>query len=342
MVLWHLMPWLISLSDPANIGRENWRQTVQDASKTCEHFAIMNHDHLRILIEVAQQRSFSAVAKRRDMDPSAVSRIVQAIEKELGVRLFQRSTRQVALTEAGSLYLARVSHLLEELDAASDELKSSETQPKGTLRVTASVAFGQSCLIPLVPGFLKAHPGISLELLLTDINVDLISERVDLALRVSPRMAQDMIRVKWFESDYRLCAAPGYFSRENIPDSLDELSAHHYVLFGYPQPQSVWRIQDKSGSEQKVTVNAAVVASNGLAQLDLAIAGVGPALMPYWLAGPALKSGKLIEWFSDYSVNPLGFEGAAWILYPNRSFLPAKTRLFIDYLKRTKPELSWT
>lgn len=105
----------------------------------------MNHKHLRLVVEIARQGNFSSVAKLHDLDPSSVSRIVQSVERELGVRLFQRSARHVSLTEAGAAYVARVAHLLEELDDAGETIKSMESRPSGILRITASVAFGQSC-----------------------------------------------------------------------------------------------------------------------------------------------------------------------------------------------------
>ena len=300
----------------------------------------MNHDHLRVLVEVAQLGSFSRVAKQRDLDPSAVSRIVQTVERDLGLRLFHRSTRQVALTEAGAQYLSRIARLLEEFDAAAEELKSMEEELKGTLKVTASVAFGQACLVPLVPEFMRAHPDINVELLLTDDNVDLIAERIDLALRISPRMAQDMVRVKWFDATYKLCATPEYLLRSAPLNTIDDLSAHRFVLFGYPQPQSLWHIQAAQGEDHKTPVRGAIIASNGLAQLELTLASVGAALMPAWLAGPALQSGSLVERLAEHSLIPSDFEGTAWMLYPNRIFLPAKTRALINFLAERKPSTS--
>ncbi|MGF6113394.1 LysR substrate-binding domain-containing protein [Pseudomonas frederiksbergensis] len=292
----------------------------------------MNHEHLRVLVEIARLGSFSEVAKQRDLDPSAVSRIVQSVERHLGVRLFQRSTRQVSLTEAGSTYLSRIAHLLEELDAASDEVKSTEQKPSGILKVTASVAFGQACLVPLVPEFIEMYPDVQLELLLTDTNVDLIAERVDLALRVSPHMAQDMVRLKWFDAAYTVCAAPSYI-RNHLPIStVEDLVSHRHVLFGYPQPQSLWVVKDEHGVEQRISAKAAIVSSSGLAQRELTISGVGPALMPIWLAAPALQSGALIELLPHCSITPSNFSGTAWLLYPNRKFLPSKTRVLLDFL----------
>jgi DNA-binding transcriptional LysR family regulator len=299
----------------------------------------MNHDHLRMLVEVAQQGSFSAVAKLHDLDPSSISRIVQSVERELGARLFQRSTRHVTLTEAGDAYLTRVSHLLEELDSASDALKSLEHHPSGTLRVTASVAFGQTCLVSLMPEFARLYPEIQLELIFTDANLDMVSDRIDLALRLSPRVAQDMVRVKWFDASYKVCASPEYLSRHSPIKEPSDLSHHRCVLFGHPHAQSGWLVHSPSGAVENVSVPAAMIASNGLAQRELALAGVGPALMPTWLSASQIASRQLVDIFPEYTITPGDFEGAAWLLYPSRTFLPAKTRAILDFLlSRTKPE----
>jgi DNA-binding transcriptional LysR family regulator len=295
-------------------------------------FAFMNLEYLRIAIEISQQGNFSAVAKLRNMDPSVVSRIVQTLERDLGARIFQRSARHVTLTEAGGRYLNRILPLVDALDSARDEIKSLEKQPKGVLRITASVAFGQVCLVPLVPAFSRAYPEVELELFLTDTNLDLISERIDIALRLSPHMAQDMIRVKWFNSSYVVCASPTYLKQQKPLREIADLQEHRFVLFGLPNPQANWVVRAVAGDIQHVAVSAAVVASNGLAQRDLVLSGIGPALMPIWLASSGLEDGSLVQVLPDLAITPNHFEGAAWILYPNRSFLPAKTRAMVDFL----------
>lgn len=150
-------------------------------------------------------------------------------------------------------------------------------------------------------------------------------------------MAQDMVRVKWFDSVYKLCASPDYLRNTPALRTLDDLKLHRCVLFGYPQPQSLWSIQDEQDTDHKVSVTPAIVSSTGLAQLELTIAGVGLGLMPNWLASPALESGALVEVLPECTITPTDFEGAAWLLYPNRSFLPAKTRVLVDFLLAHMP-----
>jgi DNA-binding transcriptional LysR family regulator len=301
----------------------------------------VNHDHLRILLEIARHGNFSGVAKQRNVDPSSISRVVRAVESELGVRLFHRTTRHVTLTEAGAAYLTQVSDLLDAIDAAGDRIKELGANVGGTLRVTASVAFGQACLVPLLPEFLAAWPNIQLELILADANLDIVAERIDLALRLSPRMDRNFVRVKWFDSAYKVCASPHYIARHDAIRSPADLSQHLCVLFGLPNPQADWLIHDSAGTIAHVNVKPRVCVSNGLAQRELVLAGTGPALLPAWLVAADLAAGRLVDLLPDHAAAPSDFDGAAWLLYPNRTLLPAKTRALIEFLKsRAKPEWS--
>jgi DNA-binding transcriptional LysR family regulator len=301
----------------------------------------MKHEHLRIILEVARHGTFSTVARQRNLDPSSISRIVQSAERELGVRLFQRSTRHVVLTEAGDAYLSHVSRLLEELDSASDSVREFAQRPKGTLRVTASVAFGQACVVPLLPEFLALYPDIRVELMLADGNLDMITERIDLAVRLSPHMGNDLVRVKWFDACYRICASPEYLRRCGSIRSPDKLHSHKCVLFGLPNPQSEWWITEESGRIQRVEMTPVATVSNGLAQRELTLAGVGPALMPIWLIADDLAAGRLVEILPGLDVVPANFDGGAWLLYPGRTFLPVKTRTMVDFLL-SKAKQQWS
>ncbi len=269
-------------------------------------------------------------------DPSSVSRAMAGLEAELGLRLFQRSTRRLALTEAGALYLARVEAAVDEVERAREEaLAVSAGGPAGTLRLTASVAFGQRCLVPLIPEFRALYPALGVELLLTDANLDLVAERVDLAVRLGPPVEAEVVGTKLFDTRYRVCAAPAYLARAGAVRVPDGLRDRRCLLFDLPGFRSQWRFRDGgSGGVQAVPVSGDVVASNALALRDLALAGVGPALLADWLAGEDLARGRLVDLFPGHRVTATSFETAAWLLYPSRSFLPNKVRVAMDFLKR--------
>jgi DNA-binding transcriptional LysR family regulator len=293
----------------------------------------MDIESLRLFVEVARRGNFAAVARDRDVDPSSVSRSVALLEDELGVRLFQRSTRRVALTEAGDIYLARVVALVDELDQARDEARGVSSGPAGTLRMTASVGFGYTLLTPLLPEFRARYPGVKLELLLTDAVLDLVTERVDLAIRLGNYSGADYIATKLFDAQYRVCASPAYIKKRNAPKVPQELQQHSCLLFALPDYRTRWLFRDKQGGVEEVPVNGEVMIQNSLALRACALAGMGPALLANWLIDADLAQETLVDLFPDYRVTATDFDTAVWMLYPSRSHLPNKVRVMIDFLK---------
>ena len=172
----------------------------------------MDIETLRLFIQVARRGSFATVAGNRCTDQSSVSRTIAALEDELQVRLLQRSTRQMTLTEAGAAYLARLEPLIEDLDHARDEALAASARPIGTIRLTASVAFGQKCIAPLLPKLRESCPDLGIDLILTDANLDLVSAGVDLAIRLSPARDSSLVGTKLIETRYRVCASPAYLA----------------------------------------------------------------------------------------------------------------------------------
>lgn len=163
-----------------------------------------------VFVEVARHGSFAAAAKDRDIAPSSVSRAVAALEAELGVRLLQRTTRTMALTEAGHLYLNYIEPLIEELARARDAAASTAARPRGTLRITASATFGQMRIVPLLREFRSLYPELKIEGLFTDQNLDLVADRIDLAVKLAPAIEGDLIASKLMDIEYRVVASPSY------------------------------------------------------------------------------------------------------------------------------------
>lgn len=293
----------------------------------------MDLDDLNLVVAVARAGSFAAVARSRELDPSSVSRAVAAVEQRLGLRLFQRTTRRLSLTEAGEAYLTRVQPLLEELDQARDAAQATRHGPLGTLRVTASVTFGQRCLVPLLPEFRRVFPQLGLELLLTDANLDLVAERVDLAIRLGPAPTGDLIGRKLFDTHYRVCAGASYM-RGDLPAEPGDLARHDCLLFLLPDFRGRWRFRDAGGLVTEVPVRGEVAISNAMALRDCALAGLGPALLADWLIDEDLARGALVDLFPAYEVTATDFATAAWLLYPSRRFLPRKVVLASEFLQR--------
>jgi DNA-binding transcriptional LysR family regulator len=266
-----------------------------------------------------------------------VSRALAALEAELGFRLFQRSTRKVALTEAGAAYLARIDGLLGGLDAAREEARAVVEGPSGTLRMTASVAFGARMIVPLIGEFRDKYPGVKLELLLADDNVDLITERIDIAIRLAPSYRGDVVGVRALETRYRVCATPGYLAGAAALQHPRDLASHRCLLFSLPQYRGRWLFRQRKGKVEGVPVDGDIVISNALALFAATLQGLGPALLPDWLIHRELSDGRLVDVFPTFEAAATDFSTAAWLLYASRRQLPPKTRAAIDFFRARLP-----
>jgi len=295
----------------------------------------MDDQLLRTTLLVARTGSFAAAARETDVDPSSVSRQVAALEAALGVRIFERTTRRLDLTEAGRLYLDRATPALEAMDEAADAARDVMSEPSGMLRVTTSVAFGERWLIPRLVTFREAFPRIDLDLVLTDAVTDLAGEGVDLAIRLGacPETGS-MVAAKLFDTPYRVVAAPNYLYRVGKPKSPEDLAEYDGLLFRLPGFRNAWhfrRVQD--GKTGEALPRPALTISNALALRRAALEGLGVALMADWTVGEDIASGALIDLFPDYDVSAGQFESAAWIIYLSRAYVPARLRAFIEHLR---------
>ncbi|MGL5874448.1 MAG: LysR family transcriptional regulator [Xenococcaceae cyanobacterium] len=289
---------------------------------------------LQIFVEVVRQGSFAAVARDRNIDPSSVSRAIAGLEEEIGVRLFQRTTRQLSPTEAGMTYFERVESLVEEMQQAIDVATDISGKPKGTLRVTASVSFGLKCIVPLLPNFSEMYPDLTVDLLLTDAVVDLFAERIDVAVRLGLLADSTLIAQQLMQTRYFVCVSPDYLKQWGQPQKPEDVEQHNCLLFPLAGFRSRWIFRDRNGDESEIQVRGRTVISNAIALQQCAIAGMGLALLPHWLIDEDLRAGKLVNVFPDYQVTATDFNTAAWLVYPSRSYVPLKIRVFIDRLKK--------
>ncbi len=299
----------------------------------------MQIESLELFIEVAHQGSFAEVARSRDRDASHVSRTISALEKEMGVRLFQRTTRKVTLTEPGRLFLASVEPLIKALAAAQNEARLISSEPRGHLRLTTSVSFGQQCVVPLLGAFRARFPKISLELIMSDANLDLVGERIDLAIRLGLRPTGDLIAARLMETRYRVCASPDYLKSSPPLHEPADLAAHRCLLMPLSGFSSAWRFMEAGfgpgqNRQYSVAVHGDIFISNALALRDITVAGLGPALLVDWLVRDHLASKELVDLFPQYRVTPTQFHSGVWLVYPSRSFLAQKVRVAFDFFRQ--------
>lgn len=287
---------------------------------------------LKTVLTIREHGGIANAARVLDLNPSTVSRTLSQVEAETGLRLFQRSTRRLSVTEEGARYLDRIAALIADFDAACEEALDARRAPRGTLRMTASVAFAETCIVPHLGAFQEAHPDISVELLPSDDNLDLVGEGLDLAIRLARAPKGDLIVRQLMPTRYRAVAAPEFVERHGKlanPVMLGNLDCLRFTLPGY---RSHWRFRDRAGVVTEVPITGKLLISNALALRAAAVAGLGPCLLADWLIQEDLEAGRLIDLFPDYDCTATSFDTAAWLLYPSRSYLPGRTRAMVDFL----------
>ena len=282
---------------------------------------------------VAQRGSFAAFARELDADPSTVSRAIAGLEEELGLRLFQRTTRTVTLTEGGEVYLSHIEPLLDDLAIAQDEALAVSAPPKGTMRITASMAFGQICLTPLLPRMRQKYPDLRLNLILTDTPVELVSERIDLAVRLGDRGGGNVVSSKLFDNRYRVCASPAYLEKHGVVRAPMDLAAHRCLMMRPLSHDTSWIARDGKGRITDIPVSGDVVVLSGMALRQCALDGVGPVMLIDWMVREDIQTGRLIKLFPDYEMSGAHARAAAWLIYPSARYLSLKMRVTMDFLR---------
>jgi DNA-binding transcriptional LysR family regulator len=293
---------------------------------------------LEAFVTVAETQSFSKAAAKLKASKSAVSRHVGALEAELGARLFQRTTRSLALTEPGRDYLARVTRILAELAEADDAVSALQAAPRGRLRVNAPMSFGFLHLAPALPDFLARYPDVELDVVMNDRFVDLVEEGFDVAVRIAA--LQDSSLIARLVAPIRLvvCASPDYLARRGAPARPDDLADHECLLNSNIPSAHEWRFRKADGKPCVVTVSGKVSISNGDALRVAALRGLGLTILPTFIVGDDLKTGALVSLLEDYMPQPLGLHA----VYPHARHLSPKVRAFIDFLsERFGPRPYW-
>jgi DNA-binding transcriptional LysR family regulator len=286
----------------------------------------MQIEQLRLFVDVFHAGGFAPVARARDLAPSSVARAIAALEESVGERLFQRTTRRHAPTAAGERLMARIEPVLAELDAALDGVGAGGA-PSGRLRVTASTAFGERVLAPRLAAFRVANPRVTVDLVLSDAALDLVGERIDLAIRHGALPDGSMVARRLAAVSYRLVASPDYIARHGAPASPADLARHETIAFPYPGFSTEWRLD--CGRETVVQpIEPAVVISNAGAILAAVRSGLGIGLLADWTIGRDFAEGRLVEVLPGWR----GPEGQLSLVFPSRRFVPARARAFADFL----------
>ncbi len=293
----------------------------------------MNLDNVRMFVDVMQNGSFANVARLHNIDPSSVSRSISNLESDLGFQLFQRSTRKLSPTEAGSAYFMEVEKLLSAFDQAGEQAMDLVSQPIGVLRITACTSFGQRVLAPILPKLMKDYPGLTLDLVLADHQVDFIKEKIDLGIRFGEKPVGDFTAIELTKRKFTVCASPAYLENHEVSSDPRCLEQQHCLLFPMFGYSSGWKFRQKGVPEFIVPVAGHLYVSHGMTMTSCAVSGLGPSLLPDWLCREELNAGTLVNLFPEYECAPSEFGTSAWLMFPDREYMPAKIRIFIDFLK---------
>ena len=283
---------------------------------------------LQVFRQVAALNSFAAAGRRLGLSPAAVSKNIAELEAHVGARLINRTTRRMAMTEAGRLYLEHVERALDALAEGDAALRPIKNEPRGVLRVSAPMTVTLVLLSAAVPRFLSRYPALTLDLHLDDRRSDLIKEGFDLAIRGSDRLEDSsLIARKLAVMSHVLCAAPSYYAAHGTPGTPSDLKTHNCVRFSLSGHADLWEFS-KAGRTERVAVKARYSATSSLAVRDALRQGFGISLIPTPYVEDDLREGRLQAALEDWST----VETTLYAVYPSRQHLAPKIRVFLDFL----------
>ncbi|TPH13412.1 LysR family transcriptional regulator [Litorilituus lipolyticus] len=278
---------------------------------------------------VVEKGSISEASKHLDVQPSSISRQLVALEEELGVRLLNRTTRNVGLTEAGHKYYEYSQRVVAELEEAKRAINELQGNPTGTLRLSMTVGFGECVILPLIPLFREQYPNIDVELELTERVVDLIDENIDIAIRSGRLSDSTLISKHLMPNNFVVCASPSYLAKYGEPLTPNELDRHSCIKYSY-RGWREWFIINETPSKLSIGKGLSINSVNGQKQLLLSHAGL--ALIPLWAVKEELNDGTLVQVLPQYVLSPYETLSSTYAIYLKRELTAPKTRVFLDFI----------
>lgn len=279
-----------------------------------------------VFVAVVECGGFSPAARFLGVSKSAVSKRITQLEDQLGVKLLHRTTRKLSLTEAGEHYFEHALKASTAARDAEDAVAQLQGEPRGRLRINTPMSFGRLHMAPMIPEFLKHHPKISIDLVMDDKVVDLVRGGFDIAIRTGELADSSLIARRLAPLNSVLCVSPDYLENNGYPNQINDLRQHNCLSFSYSNDVKEWTFI-KEGQSQSVEVIGNYQVNNSEALRDAVLQGLGIARLPTFVAGPDIKSGKLIPLFTEYQM-PSQVINAVLI---ERQYMPAKVRAFLDF-----------
>ena len=282
-----------------------------------------NWEGVNEFVAVAEMGSFTAASKRLGISTAQVSRQISALESRLATKLFLRTTRKVSATEAGQVYYTHCRQVLDGLEDAERAITNLQSTPRGSLKLTAPVTYGERTLAPIINEFVGRYPELEVQINLTNRKVDLIDEGYDLAIRLGQLSDSTMIAKRLASRTQHVCASPAYLSTHGIPHSLSELEQHNCLL----GTLDYWRFQE-NGKKRNIRVKGNLVCNSGRALVDAALKGIGIVQLPDYYVMPFIDNGELVPLLEHHRQPDEGI----WAVYPHNRHLSPKVRMLLDFL----------
>jgi DNA-binding transcriptional LysR family regulator len=279
-----------------------------------------------IFAAVVEHRSFSAAADAIGLSKATVSKAITRLEAHLGQSLFHRTSRRLALTEAGKPLAEHAARILAEANAAEEAARDSASAPSGRIRLASPMSFGITNVAPLIADFLVTHPGIEIDLHCSDARVDIVAEGFDIALRIADLPDSSLRARRLCSITSHIVASPGYLEKYGTPTHPGELGDHR--LFGYSNITGPWRFRDAAGTEVSVRPEGPLTANSGEALVPAILAGLGIARLPGFIIGRHLADGRVVDILSDWAPGAIGLH----LLTPPSPLRPARVEALIAFL----------
>ncbi|MFN0163953.1 MAG: LysR family transcriptional regulator [Burkholderiales bacterium] len=285
---------------------------------------------MNLYLRVVETGSFSRAATDAGMTQPTVSKSIAALERHLGARLLNRTTRALTPTEAGAGYYQHCKRVQEELEAAANAVSQTGAAPRGRLRVASSVAFGRQILTPMVLEFAQKHPAIRIDLSFDDGFVDLIAQNIDVAVRMGALADSSLGARRLGQVPWVLVASPAYLERHAAPVAPADLKQHNCLVYSSVQGDDVWHMQGVGGEKHQVAIRGSLRANNLSAVRAAVLAGMGVAILPRYVVRQDLDSGTVVPLLARYALPAQEIHA----LYASPRFVPERTRVFVEFLTR--------
>lgn len=286
-------------------------------------------DRIEIFLEVANQQSFAGAAKTLGITGPAASKQVMALEDELGVKLLHRTTRMVSLTDEGAVYYERARHAMEELKEAAEQVGDMKSSPKGLLKINAPISFGQAHLLPVLSGFARKYPDVTMEVSFDDRMVDVVADGYDMVIRIGVLNDSSLAVKQLGPCPILVVASAAYLKEHGTPKTPADLKNHRLITYSHQGSSTEWKYKDRHGKTGSVRVGGAFRANNAAMMLQAALDGIGIAILPAFVCATDIKAGQLVQLLKGYDTWP---ERHITALMPPSRHRAQKVKLLLEWI----------